>query len=93
MTFDQFRSRIGNKSVFDEDDIREKYNTERNLIAIEMLYYGYFGAGNNINMDWLDRNGLWAKKDEYPTEIRLSQEQFKTILKEGKIDVSNVIIN
>lgn len=21
-----------------------------------MLYYGYFGAGNNVNMNWLDNN-------------------------------------
>ncbi|MFA5385476.1 MAG: hypothetical protein WC364_12625 [Eubacteriales bacterium] len=88
---DDLLQRISNKSVFDENEIRVKYRNERNLVIIEMLYYGFFGAGNNINWVWLKNNGFWG--DEYPTAIRLSQEQFKTILKEGHVDVSNVIIN
>lgn len=44
-------------------------------------------------MDWLDKNGFWATNNQYPTDVRLTAEQFKKILMEGNIDVSNVIIN
>jgi hypothetical protein len=93
ITFDDLQSQIGNKSVFDEHDMLAKYNSERNLIVIELLYYGYFGGGNNINMDWLDNNGYWAGEKEYPANIRLSPGQFRAILMEGKVNVQDVIIN
>ena len=93
MSFDALKDMIGNKSVYDENDMREKYSNQRNMIVIEMLYLGYFGEGNNVNMDWLDNNGCWAGPDQYPTEVQLSPNQFKSILAEGKIDVSNVIID
>ncbi len=83
--------RIGNKSVFNESEVHKKYYSEKNLVIIEMLYYGFFGAGNNVNWMWLKRNGHWG--DGYPTSMRLTPEQFKEILKEGRIDVSNVIIH
>ena len=57
----------------------------------EMLYYGYFGEGNNVNMDWLDRNGYWG--NTYPALIPLNSTAFKSILEKGNIDVSNVIID
>ncbi|HCC35380.1 MAG TPA: hypothetical protein DEQ02_07000 [Ruminococcaceae bacterium] len=84
---------ISNKSVFDERDLRGKYTSEKNLVVIEMLYYGYFGCGNNINMDWLDKNGYWAENNQYPANVQLLPEQFKAILKEGHVDVQDVIIN
>ena len=93
ITFDELKARIGNKSVFNEPEIREKYDNQKNLFIIEMLYCGYFGAGNNVNMDWLDNNGHWAGKNEYPTDVRLTPEQFKAILKEGNIDAENIIID
>jgi GNAT superfamily N-acetyltransferase len=92
-SFEELIARIGNKSVFDEHELRNKYDSNRNLIIIEMLYCGYFGAGNNVNMDWLDRNGLWSKGNQYPANVKLNPEQFKMILREGNVDVSNVIIN
>lgn len=46
-----------------------------------MLYYGYFGAGNNVNMDWLVRQGCWAGQNQYPTEVRLTVNQFKKVHK------------
>ena len=70
--------RISNKSVFDENEIRIRYNNERTLIVIEMLYYGFFGAGNNVNWVWLKNNNFWP--DGYPTTARLNQKQFKAIL-------------
>lgn len=93
MTFDELKNRISNKSVFSEDELLSKYTDFRNLMVIELLYYGYFGAGNNVNMDWLANNGFWAAQSQYPTEVRLTVAQFKKVLMEGNIDVSDVIVN
>lgn len=93
MSVDDLIHRIGNKSVYTTNEITEKYNSYKNMTVIEMLYYGYFGEGNNVNMDWLDNNGYWSLPSQYPTSVRLSQNQFKQILAEGNIDVKNVIIN
>ena len=83
--------KIGNKSVFNQEELRQRYSNDRNLLVIEMLYYGYFGEGNNVNMDWLDRNGYWG--NTYPALIPLNSTAFKSILEKGNIDVSNVIID
>lgn len=57
-----------------------------------MLYYGYFGAGHNVNNAWLSDNGYFPP-NIYPALFEASPEQFRAILREGGIDVSNVIIN
>ena len=93
MSFDELKSRIGNKSVFDENELQSQYLNFRNMSIVELLYYGYFGAGNNVNMDWLDKHGYWAAGNQYPTEVKLTSAQFKRILAEGNINVSNVVIN
>lgn len=93
MSFDELKLRIGNKSVFNESELQKQYCDYRNVTVVEMLYYGYFGAGNNVNMDWLDRQGCWAGQGQYPTEVHLTTNQFKKVLMEGNVNVSNVIIN
>ena len=95
LNFDQLLKKIGNKSVFDEKELLDRYKYDNNMHIIEMLYYGYFGEGHNINMDWLDRHNYWSKSHggSYPTLIRLTPKEFKQILKEGSIDVDNVIID
>lgn len=93
MSFDELKQRIGNKSVFNENELQKQYCNYKNVMVVEMLYYGYFGAGNNVNMDWLDNNGCWAMQNQYPAEIHLSANQFKKILMEGKVNVPNVIVN
>jgi GNAT superfamily N-acetyltransferase len=91
MSVEDLLRQINNKSVFDENEIRTKYGNERTLVVIEMLYCGFFGAGNNVNWAWLKNNNFWPYS--YPTTARLTQEQFKAILREGNVDVPNVIIN
>ena len=91
MPFDELLGRIRNKSVFDEQELKSKYDNERNLTIVEMLYYGYFGAGNNVNWVWLKENNFWG--DGYPTTKELTQDQFKAILTEGRVDVQNIIID
>lgn len=95
MTFDNLLQEIGNKSVFDQNELKAKYDNDKNVFIIEMLYSGYFGEGHNIPMDWLDNNGYWCKSHgvDYPALIRLSHDEFRRILKEGNIDVDNVIID
>ena len=66
------------------------YN-KKSLVIIELVYYGFFGVGNNINWVWLKTHGCWG--EGYPTSQKLSHEQFDKILKEGNIDASNVIID
>ena len=88
--YDQYRHIIGNKSVFDEMELQTKYNTLPNLTLIELLYYGYFGAGNNVNWFWLNDNGCW---DGYPMSTTYTREQFDKIMRRGNVDVKNVIIH
>lgn len=92
-TFEELKKRIGNKSVFNEQEIKEKYENDANLMVLEIVYYGFFGAGNNVNQKWLNQNGYWTSNGIYPTNRQLRPEEFKAILREGNIDVSNVIIN
>ena len=69
-------------------DLKEKSD---DVTIIEMLYYGFFGAGNNVNYKWLKDNGCWP--DGYPAGVPLKPEVFIKVLKEGKIDVQNVIVD
>lgn len=91
MPYEDYLSRIGNKSIYQPLELQTKYYNEKTLVIIELVYYGYFGEGNNVTMDWLDRNGCWGTG--YPTETQLSPEQFRKILREGNVDVDNVIID
>lgn len=93
MSFDDLIKRIGNKSVFNEQELQRQYNEYYSVSIVELLYYGYFGAGNNVNMDWLRNNDCWVTTEQYPTEIHLSEIQTKKILMEGNVNVSNVIVN
>ncbi|MGL4948200.1 MAG: hypothetical protein ACRC42_02320 [Mycoplasma sp.] len=88
--FEQFVSCVGNKSVYTENELRDIYNKERNIYAIELLYNNFFGAGNNVNWIWLNNNGLFKY---HPYKIKYNNEEFKKILKEGKINVQNFIID
>lgn len=92
IAFDDLCNRIGNKSVFDIEQLRKRYNEDRNVVVIEMLYYGYFGAGHNVNNAWLSDNGYFPQ-NVYPALIEATPDQFKAILREGDVDVANVIIN
>ena len=64
------------------------YDTWASLTLIELLYYGYFGAGNNVNWMWLKNNDCWP--ETHPMNFRYTRSQFEKILREGKIDVGNV---
>lgn len=93
ISFEELLQRIGNKSVYDVEELKNKYNCDPNMVIIETIYYGYFGAGNNVNMNWLSNNGCWTTPGLYPTSVVLSGAQIKNILSEGNINVDNVIID
>ena len=91
LSYDEYRRFIGNKSVYSEQELQEKYVSSKNLTLIELLYYGFFGAGNNVNWVWLKNNNCWP--DNHPMSFRYSKEQFYKIMQEGKVDVKNVVID
>ncbi len=95
ITFEQFCQAISNKSVFSKSELKNKYDNDPNLTVVQLLYYGYFGSGNNVNMDWLATNGLWSPEGSniYPANIELTPRQCATILRAGEVDISNVILN
>ena len=90
-SFDEFLHFVGNKSVYSEFELKNQYDNEKNLTVIELLYCGYFGAGNNVNWRWLKDNGLWP--GTHPMNFRYRRSQFEKILREGNLDVDNVIID
>lgn len=90
-TFEQFCGIIGNKSVFSKEELWRKYREDYNVTVIKMLYCGYFGAGNNVNLDWLDKNGLWSTENVYPANLQLSPRQCAQIWQAGGIDVKNAV--
>ncbi len=93
ISFEDLMTKIGNKSVFDQNELRTKYDNNDNMIVYELLYYAFFGAGNNINCAWLKDNKLWSKDGGYPTHTKLTPDEFRLILKEAKLNVQNIIID
>ncbi len=91
ISIDEYLEHIANKSVFSKEDLTLKYNTLKDLTLIELVYMGYFGAGNNINWSWLKNNGLWQAC--HPFSFKYSRKDFIKILERGKINVFNTIIN
>lgn len=87
--FDKFIDIIGNKTVLNDSELKQYYDNY-NCVIIEMIYNGYFGLGNNVNYDWLKKNGLF---DKYPYQIEYDKSQFIKILEKGNINASNIIIN
>lgn len=91
MSVEELLEKMGNKTIFSKSQIRKFYSQSDDVTIIEMLYYGFFGAGNNVNYKWLKDNGCWP--DGYPAGVPLKPEVFIKVLKEGKIDVQNVIVD
>lgn len=91
MSYDEYLKIIRNKSVYQPLELEMRYNNDKNLVIIELVYYGFFGGGNNINWIWLKNNDCWG--NSHPMTVKLSHQQFNKILQEGNINVSNVIID
>ena len=57
---------------------------------IELLYNGFFKKGNNVTYWQLKNKGLF---ETYPYNIDYTLDEIKDILKLGKADVENIIID
>jgi len=90
-SFEQFRARVRNKSVFGEHEIARWYREHRNLTTIEMVYLGYFGPGNNVNYRWLKDNGYWA--DTHPHQFAYSPAELTAILKRGGVELADLTVD
>ena len=88
--FEEYRSRVRNKSVFGDEEIANWYRGA-NLTTVEMVYLGYFGAGNNVNYRWLVDNGYW--RDMHPHQFVYSPAELAAILKEGGVDLATLVAN
>ncbi len=89
LSFDQYKSIVGNKSVFTDEEIKNFYINKSNLYVIELVYNHAFGAGNNVNYLTLTNNLIW--KDGHPFNAEYSMEDFIKILHLAKQDISKLI--
>lgn len=90
MTLKEFLEIVGNKTVYTTQELQNKYDNDRNVTLVTMLYCGYFGAGLNINMAWLRDHNLWAEEPEYPTRVELSPAQCQAIWNCAHVNLDNV---
>ena len=89
-SFEVFKRRVKNKSVFTDKEIAERYRG-RNLMVVEMVYLGYFGPGHNVNWVWLKQNGYWG--EQHPNQLSFTPAQFRSILERGDVDVASLIVD
>ena len=83
---DSFKDMIENRTVYSDEELDALF-TKDNLCVINLLYNGYFGAGHNINYRWLHEHGYM---EGHPYEVKLTPEEFWTIMKEGGKDEKSV---
>jgi L-amino acid N-acyltransferase YncA len=90
LTYDEYRNRVKNKSVFSDDRIRAYYTDNDNLALIEMVYLGYFGPGHNVNWKWLNDRGYMGS---HPHQLAYTREALAAILKAGGVDIATLIVD
>lgn len=90
MTFDEFIKLTGNKTVYCEDDLKNIYNKEKNIILLELIYNGYFGKGKNVNYAFLQQEGIF---NTHPYNIVNTRDEFIKVLRKGGLDENDIIIN
>ena len=90
MKYDDYRDLVGNKSIFDESTLSRLYYSNRNVFVLELVYCGFFGAGNNVNYKALKDEGLF---EDYPYQIRYTSQEYKRILEMGGINVQTAFID
>lgn len=90
LSCDEFINRVGNKTIYTPQELREIYDNKKTIVVIELVYNGYFGKGHNVTYNELKENGLF---EDYPYNIVYSQDEFRRILEMGDIDVQNTFID
>ena len=86
----EYLAEAGNKTVFSENELKAIYNGSKNVVMVELLYNGFFEKGNNVTYWQLKNKGLF---EAHPYNIDYTLDDIKDILKLGKIDVENIIID
>jgi L-amino acid N-acyltransferase YncA len=89
-TFDNFNTLVKNRTAFSQKELLDIYNKKNNFIIIDFVYNYYFGSGNNVNHNYLDSNNLF---NGHPYLVRYNSDEVKSILKKGKVNVQDVIID
>lgn len=90
MSLDEFVALAGNKTFFDLQELKQRFDNDQNVTVVTMLYCGYFGPGCNLSMMWLKENGLWAGEQQYPTQVQLAPAQCRAIWEAARVDIDNV---
>lgn len=90
ITFNEFIKMAGNKTVYSQSELKTIFDSKRNVVAVEIVYNGYFGKGHNVTHYALHSNGLF---EVHPYNIVYNKKQTKEILKMGDKDVQNIIID
>lgn len=90
LVYEEFKSLVGNKAVFSDDEISLMYRKKRNMVVVELVYNGFFGKGCNITHSWLKENGIF---NGYPYDIEFSENDFIKVLEAASVNVQNVVID
>jgi len=90
VNFDDFCDMVGNKTVYSEEELEQSYS-KPNVCIIEMIYNGYFGAGNNVNLMKLNEKGLWG--DDHPYIHKITRDQSIALLNLGGKNVCDIIVD
>lgn len=78
---------LGNKTVLTSKELDSFL--ANNQVAIYQLVYNYpFGAGRNINWNYLKNNGYW---ETYPTKINYSPNQLGTLVRDKENDIIDIL--
>jgi len=80
----------GNKTVYDDEELKNIFMENANVVMIELVYNGFFGKGHNVNHKTLNDNGLFPG---HPYKINYTKSEFIKILEMGDVNVQNIIIN
>lgn len=90
ITLQEYLKDAGNKTVFTKEELTHIYNSNKNVVMIELIYNGFFAKGNNVTYWQLKNMGLF---EDHPYNIDYTLSEIKDILRLGKADVENIIID
>ncbi len=89
MSLQEFISKAGNKTVFNYRQLEGLFRQE-NVVLLTLVYNGFFGTGNNVNLKTLV-DCKWWDFNRHLYSYEYTPETFKKILRLGNVDPDNVI--
>lgn len=90
-SFYEYCDLVGNKTVYNESELQQSYKSNaRNLIIINTVSNGFFGAGNTVNHDKLNKEGLWG--NIHPYLLTYTYDQVEKLLSLGHQEASRILI-